>query len=88
MTFHGESGCLGLDAPFNPGMYDQARVPLRLNDRSGTVDTIFPQANQYQNMVENFADAVLGAAPLAFSLESSRANQRVIDMLFEAGGRP
>jgi predicted dehydrogenase len=84
MTFHGESGWLRLDAPFNPGMYDQARVTLRLNDGSGTEDTIFPQANQYQNMVENFADAVLGAAPLAFPLESSRANQRVIDMLFEA----
>jgi predicted dehydrogenase len=88
MTFHGEAGWLRLEAPFNPGIYDQARITLRLNDGSGTEDTIFPQANQYQNMVENFGDAVLGAAPLAFPLESSRANQRVIDMLFEAGDRP
>jgi hypothetical protein len=38
-------------------------------------------------MVENVADAVQGAAPLAFPLESSRANQRVIDLLFHASGR-
>ena len=87
MTFHGEAGWLRLEAPFNAGVYDQARVTLRLNDASGTEDTIFPQANQYQSMVENFADAVQGKAPLVFTLESSRANQRVIDMLFEAGDR-
>jgi predicted dehydrogenase len=88
MTFHGEAGWLRLEAPFNPGMYDQARVTLRLNDGSGTQDTIFPQANQYQSMMENFGDAAHGKAPLVFPLESSRANQRVIDMLFEAGDRP
>jgi predicted dehydrogenase len=88
MTFHGEAGWLRLEAPFNAGVYDQARVTLRLNDSAGTEDTIFPQANQYQNMIENFGDAVQGKAPLAFTLESSRANQRVIDMLFEAGNRP
>lgn len=88
MTFHGDAGWLRLEAPFNAGVYDQARVTLRLNDGSGTEDTIFPQANQYQNMVENFADAVQGKAPLVFPLESSRANQRVIDMLFAAGKGP
>jgi predicted dehydrogenase len=88
MTFHGEAGWLRLEAPFNAGVYDQARITLRLNDGSGTEDTIFPQANQYQNMVENFGDAVQGKAPLVFTLENSRANQRVIDMLFEAAKRP
>ncbi len=85
MTFHGEAGWLRLEAPFNPGAYDQARVTLRLNDGGGSEDRIFPQANQFQGMVENFADAIRGKAPLVFPLESSRANQRVIDMLFEAG---
>jgi hypothetical protein len=58
---------------------------LRQNDGAGIEETIFPQANQYQAMVENFADAIHGRAPLVFPLESSRANQRVIDMLFAAG---
>jgi hypothetical protein len=77
-----------VDAPFNAGVYDVARVTLRMNERSGTEDWVFPQANHYQNMVENFGDAVQGQAPLAFTLESSLANQRVIDMLFEAGSQP
>ena len=84
MTFHGENGWLRLDAPFNAGVYDVARVILRLNDATGTEETIFPQANHYQSLVENFGDAVLGKATLKFPLESSRANQRVIDMLFDA----
>jgi predicted dehydrogenase len=85
MAFHGEKGWIRLDAPFNAGVYDQARVLVRLNDVTGTEEVIFPQANHYLEMVENFGDAVQGKAPLAFPLESSRANQRVIDMLFEAG---
>lgn len=86
MTFHGDTGWLRLDAPFNAGAYDQASVTLRRTDDSGTQQVIFPQANQYQNLVENFGDAVQGTAPLGFTLESSRANQRVIDMLFAAAG--
>ncbi|NJN40798.1 MAG: hypothetical protein HC807_08335 [Gammaproteobacteria bacterium] len=46
---------------------------------------MFPQANHYLELVENFGAAVRGNAALGFPLESSRANQRVIDMLFEAG---
>jgi len=85
IAFHGENGWIRLDAPFNAGVYDQARVIVRLNDVSGTEEVIFPQANHYLEMVENFGDAVQGRAALRFPLESSRANQRVIDMLFEAG---
>ena len=87
MAFHGENGWIRLDAPFNAGVYDQARVLMRLNDASGTEEVIFPQANHYLELVENFGAAVQGAAPLTFTLESSRANQRVIDMLFEAANR-
>jgi predicted dehydrogenase len=85
MAFHGEKGWIRLDAPFNAGVYDQARVLVRLNDVTGTEEVIFPQANHYLEMVENFGDAVQRRAALRFPLESSRANQRVIDMLFEAG---
>jgi len=87
MAFHGENGWIRLDAPFNAGVYDQARVLTRLNDATGTEEVFFPQANHYLELVENFGDAVHGRAPLGFPLESSRANQRVIDMLFEAGAR-
>jgi predicted dehydrogenase len=69
MTFHGEQGWLQLDAPFNAGVYEE---------------TIFPGANHYQLLIENFNSAVLGNASLDFPLESSRANQRAIDMIFAA----
>ena len=84
MTFHGDRGWLQLDAPFNAGVYDIARVKFRANDAERVEETIFPTANQYQLLIENFNAAVIGQSVLAFSLESSRANQRGIDMLFTA----
>ena len=84
MVFHGEEGWIRMEAPFTPGAYELARVQLRPNDGGALEETIFPRANQYQIMVENFGDAVTGAAELTFPLENSRANQRVIDMLFDA----
>lgn len=89
MVFQGELGWLRLDAPFNPGKYDQARVTLRLDGQTETKDWFFPTPNQYQLMIENFADAVHGGAELLFPLESSRGNQAVLDRLFaqEGAGR-
>jgi len=84
MTFHGDKGWMRLDAPFNPGIYDQASVTIRMNDASRIEQTTFPQANQYQLMVENFGDAAQAKGTFAFPLESSRANQRVLDMIFAA----
>ena len=84
MTFHGEKGWARLDAPFNAGVYDQASVTIRMNEGARMEQTIYPQANHYVLMVENFADAVQGKGPFAFPLESSLSNQRVIDMLFAA----
>jgi predicted dehydrogenase len=84
MTFHGEKGWARLDAPFNSGIYDQASVTIRMNDATRTEQSFYPQANHYVLMVENFADAIAGKGTFAFPLESSRSNQRVIDMLFAA----
>jgi predicted dehydrogenase len=86
MTFHGDKGWIQLDTPFNAGIYDMARVSVRYNDGNVIEKTIFPQPNHYQLMIENFGDAVQGKAQFLFPLESSRANQRVIDMLFKAAG--
>lgn len=82
MVFHGESGFISLSAPFNAGVYDVARVTWRANDGATTEERLFTRPNHYQLMVEQFADAVAGLAPFAFPLESSVANQRVIDRLF------
>lgn len=85
MTFHGEAGWLQLDAPFNAGVYDMARLRFRRNDSELYEETIFPNVNHYQLLIENFNAAVLGESNFSFPLESSRANQKAIDMIFAAG---
>lgn len=87
MTFHGDRGWLQLDTPFNTNVYDSARIRFRANDSIHYEETIFPGVNQYQLLVDDFNAAVLGKKQFLLPLESSRANQRAIDMLFEAGQR-
>lgn len=82
MVFHGETGFITVSAPFNAGVYDVARVAWRANDAASSEERLFTRPNHYQLMVENFADAIAGRASLVFPLESSQANQRVIDRLF------
>ncbi|WP_372678310.1 Gfo/Idh/MocA family protein [Desulfosarcina sp.] len=53
------------------------------DDETGTRQQI-AGADQYQLMVEHFADAVLGRSPLAFLPEESVANMRVLDALSRA----
>jgi predicted dehydrogenase len=88
MTFHGDLGWLQLDTPFNANVYDMARIKFRANESEVYEETIFPGANHYQLLIENFNAAVLGQAPLEFPLEGSRANQRGIDMIFAAAAAP
>jgi predicted dehydrogenase len=82
MIFHGTKGWLSVDAPFNPGVYGPAQIRHR-SDETGQTRTIeFGDVDQYQLMVEDFARVVLGQnANLAFTLENSLGNQRVIDQI-------
>ncbi|MEM5329275.1 Gfo/Idh/MocA family oxidoreductase [Paraburkholderia sp. JHI2823] len=82
MTFHGTRGWLALDAPFNPGVYGQADVHLRTDERASIETKTFDGFDQYQLMVEDFAEVVLGKRPTPrFTLENSLGNQRVIDQI-------
>jgi predicted dehydrogenase len=55
----------------------------------GTVES-FPAVDQYQLMVEHFANAVLGQQSLGFDLQDSVANMQTLDALAESGrlGQP
>ncbi|MDR5773245.1 MULTISPECIES: Gfo/Idh/MocA family oxidoreductase [unclassified Caballeronia] len=88
MIFHGSKGWLSLDAPFNPGVYGDAKVHIRL-DGTGKAETIeFGDVDQYQSMVENFGAAVLRPGePLSFTLENSLGNQLVIDEVLSHANR-
>lgn len=82
MTFHGTRGWLSLEAPFNPGVYGPAVVHLRTDATASIRTEAFDGIDQYQLMVEDFADALLGKRPgPRFPLENSLGNQRVIDRI-------
>jgi predicted dehydrogenase len=88
MVFHGSRGWLSLDAPFNPGVYADARVLIRSDD-TGKIETVeFGNTDQYQSMVEDFSATVLEPdKSIAFSLESSLGNQLVIDEVLSHANR-
>lgn len=85
MTFHGTRGWLSLDAPFNPGIYGEPVVHLRTDETASMRTEIFDGFDQYQLMVEDFADVLLRARPTPrFTLENSFRNQRVIDEIISS----
>jgi hypothetical protein len=80
MVFHGSKGWLSLDAPFNAGVYADAKIRLRTDASVETFD--FGGADQYQLMVENFGSVLVGRSDsIAFTLENSLGNQLVIDQI-------
>ena len=85
MTFHGETGWISLAAPFNPLEYAATEATLWNVNRTEALTRRWPVLDQYRLMVEAFGRSIREGAPLAFPLESSRANQAAIDAIFAAG---
>lgn len=85
MSFHGDKGRIHLSAPFNAGLYDHARVHLFNNIDKSEVSFQYNDVRQYRLQAEAFVDALNNQEVDYFTLENSRANQRVIDALFRAG---
>ena len=85
MSFHGDAGRIHLDAPFNAGLYDHARVHIYNDKDMSQTSHQYNNAHQYTLQVEAFVNAVNDRNHDHFTLENSRANQRVIDALFRAG---
>jgi predicted dehydrogenase len=85
ISFHGDAGVLHLSCPFNANVADLAELILetKANER---VHERFPGVNQYVHQVENFGVAAQSGAPYPCPLEFSRGTQRMMDMVFAAGG--
>ena len=83
-TVVGEKGAIELpqDA-FIPWEKD-AVFTMREGDAETGPTTVVPGADEYQLMVEHFADAVQGNVPLEFTTADSIANMRVLDALAAA----
>lgn len=83
MLFHGDQGWIRVHCPFNAKLYGDDVIELR--DRSGVVRTErFPAVDQYVVEIDAFNATVLDGAPFECSLEFSRGNQRMIDMIYAA----
>ena len=68
---------------FIPWEKDAVFTQRGLEDDTGEIITT-PGADEYQRMVEHFADAVLGTTPLSFDPSDSVATMRVLDALAKA----
>ncbi len=80
-VFQGDDGLVKLTAPFNAGLFGEARVEVH----RGTNLTVerFPRVNQYEAQVAAFCHSVRSGAPYACPLEFSRGTQAMIDRVFE-----
>lgn len=84
MRFHGTQGVIDVPAPFNPPDFGPARVILTRGEEVS--ERRFPLARQYVAQLDAFAASVRDGAEYPFTLESSRANQAVLDMVRAAAG--
>ncbi len=85
MTFQGTAGHIRVTAPFNPGVYGEARVEWRSGSDLTRVEH-WPRDNQYVTQVENFCHSIRSGAPFPWRLEDARGTQMMIDRVFAAAG--
>ncbi len=87
ITFHGDKGVLRLTCPYNANVFDAAVLTLETDGQTVTTER-WPGVNQYVLQVENFCQSVQSGAAYPCPLEFSRGTQKMIDMVFAAGGQP
>ena len=85
VVFHGEKGVLTLHCPFNANVFDMATLSLQTDAGKITTER-WPAANHYVNQVENFCNSVQTGAAYPCPLEFSRGTQKMMDMVYAAGG--
>jgi len=85
-TFHGTAGLIRLTAPFNPGIFGEARVELHQADMGLRVER-FPQANQYVTQVETFGHCAASGDAYPWSLEMAQGTQAAIDDILRTATR-
>ncbi|MCP3848889.1 MAG: Gfo/Idh/MocA family oxidoreductase, partial [Gammaproteobacteria bacterium] len=81
VIFHGENGIMRLSAPFNPGVYGEARIDL-IKPGHETSSWRYPELNQYILQVESFNNNISTPKNYPCSLEFVRGTQVMIDMIF------
>ncbi len=82
MLFHGTKGWIKVMTPFNAKLYGDDVLEIR--DQTGATRLErFPLVNHYVEQINAFNDSILSGAAYPCTLEFSRANQRMIDMIYD-----
>jgi predicted dehydrogenase len=84
MCFHGEAGLIRLTAPFNAGVFGEARVEWHKPGLAVEVMR-YPAANHYVLQVEAFCRSVRDGVHYPCPLEFSRGTQAMIDQALASG---
>ena len=84
MVFHGDDGFIEVKSPFNADRWGAEEVELTTRTHAQSTIFRFPDSRQYRREVEAFATAARGGDAEVFTLESSRANQKLIDAVYRA----
>lgn len=82
-VFHGDEGLVRLTAPFNPNVYDGARIEIHQPDL-GLRRERFPSASHYVLQVESFCRHLREGADYPWSLEDAKGTQLAIDEVYAA----
>jgi predicted dehydrogenase len=85
VVFQGEAGLIRLSAPFNAGIFGEARVEMFRKGRPELVER-FPGVRQYVLQVEAFGRSLREGVPYAWRLEDARGTQAMIDKVFASEG--
>lgn len=81
--FAGSGGAIRVDDAFNAGRFDDLRLQVVKRGKVVTEER-YDGIDQYQLMVQAFADAVLNGTPLAYPMQESRGNMAAIDALLHS----
>ncbi len=87
MVFHGMEGFIEVKSPFNADRYGAEEIELTNQNHGISQIFRFPDSRQYRCEAEAFARAATGQPAELVSLESSRANQALIDAIYRASER-
>jgi len=85
----GTKGHIRIESAFLPGKDDTPILHHR--GREGVTTEVVPGADEYEAMVEHFADCVLNDGPLQYSAQEAALNMRTIEALYRSardGGAP
>lgn len=87
MVFHGTDGFIEVKSPFNADRWGAEEVELTNRSHDASQIFRFPDSRQYKLEAEAFARAVAGTTGEVVTLESSKANQKLIDAIYRAADK-